>query len=81
MTTLHLSLPEPLKHFVEEQTAKGGFRSESDYLQSLVSEAQQREVEKQLLEGLASPASPMTPDDWADLRRQIIERSPELKES
>jgi antitoxin ParD1/3/4 len=77
------SLPDSMKHFVEEQIAKGGFRSESEYLQVLIREAQIREakqeLEAKLLEGLQSPVSPMTPTDWVELKQQVLERSPELK--
>jgi len=83
VTNLHVSLSEPLKQFVEEQTAKGGFGSESDFVQSLIQNAQRQaarqELEAKLLAGVRSPVSPMTDDDWADLRQRIVARSPELE--
>jgi antitoxin ParD1/3/4 len=79
MTTITLSLPESLREFVEEQVAKGGFGSADAFLLALVREAQKREakakLEALLLEGLESgPATPMTPEEWADIRREVRER-------
>ncbi len=85
METLTISLPASLKEFIDEQTCKGGFGSESEYVQTLIQEAQvreaQRELEAKLIEGLKSPRSPMTPADWDALKQEILHRSPELKDS
>ena len=82
MTNITVILPEPLRVFVEEQIAKGRYNSESDYLQALIREAQLREAKNQLeaklMEGLQSPVSPMTAEDWAELKQQMRDRSPEL---
>ena len=37
----------------------------------------QDQLEAMLSEGLASPASEMSTDDWADLRRRALNRQPE----
>lgn len=53
--------------------------------EALIREAQLREarqeLEAKLLKGLRSPVSPMTDADWAELRQQVLERSPELNGS
>ncbi len=36
MTNIQISLPESMKVFVEEQVAKGGYSSASEYLQELI---------------------------------------------
>ena len=81
MSNITLNLPDSLKTFVAEQTAKGGFKSEGDYLQTLVRQAQIREakqvLETKLLRGLESSKSPMSPADWEELQQEIIQRSPE----
>ena len=83
MTSMNISLPEPLKLFVEEQVSKGGFRTASEYVGELIREAQRRadrhELEAQLLAGLHSPTSEMTTDEWSALRDRILSRSPELQ--
>ena len=83
MTRLTVTLPEPLNHFVEEQVARQGYRTASDYLADLVHEAQIR-VEKQDLEtrlvaGLESPKSDMAQQDWTALRQRILDRHPGLQ--
>ena len=83
MTSMNISLPEPLKLFVEEQVSKGGYSTASEYLRELIREAQRRqnreELEVQLLAGLQSPTSEMTANDWTALRERILTRSPELR--
>jgi antitoxin ParD1/3/4 len=83
MTTMNISLPDEMKAFVETQMAEEGYASASEYLRALIRDAQKRrakqELEAKLLEGLQSPASEMTEEDWGALRRRIQEKSPELK--
>jgi antitoxin ParD1/3/4 len=83
MTSMNISLPEPLKLFVEEQVNKGGYSTASEYLRELIREAQRRnehqELEAKLLAGLQSPTSEMTADEWTMLRERILSRSPELR--
>jgi antitoxin ParD1/3/4 len=81
MSNITLTLPDSLKTFVAEQTAKGGFKSEGDYLQALVRQAQirhaQQDLETKLLQGLESSLSPMTASDWEELKQEVLRRSPE----
>lgn len=83
MTSMNISLPEPLKLFVEEQVRGGGYSTASEYLRELIREAQRRkerrELEAGLLAGLQGPTSEMTSDDWAALKERILNRSPELR--
>ena len=83
MTSMNISLPEPMKLFVEEQVNKGGYSTASEYLRELIREAQRRterqESEAKLLAGLQSPTSEMTADDWTALRERILSQSPELR--
>jgi antitoxin ParD1/3/4 len=83
MTSMNISLPEPLKLFVEEQVNKGGYSTASEYLRELIREAQRRkehqELEAKLLAGLQSPTSEMTAEEWTTLRERILSRSPELR--
>ncbi|MBN3871335.1 hypothetical protein [Nostoc sp. JL33] len=41
MTNIQISLPESMKVFVEEQVAKGGYGSASEYFQELIFQDQQ----------------------------------------
>ncbi|WP_445637796.1 hypothetical protein NSTC745_02985 [Nostoc sp. DSM 114161] len=42
MTNFQISLPESMKAFVDEQVAKGGYGSVSEYLQELIFQVQLR---------------------------------------
>ena len=41
MSTLSISLPEPMKIFVDAEVAAGGYNTTSDYLSALIREAQE----------------------------------------
>ena len=42
MTNMNISLPEPLKLFVEEQVSKGGYSTASEYVGELSASAMVR---------------------------------------
>ncbi|HEX3556381.1 MAG TPA: type II toxin-antitoxin system ParD family antitoxin [Thermoanaerobaculia bacterium] len=75
MTTLGISLPDSLKDFVEEQAALGGYPTPSDYIRSLLREAQGRkdraEIEGKLLVALDAEAGEMRSADWDRLRERV----------
>ncbi len=79
MTTMNISVPDEMKAFVETQMAQEGYASASEYLRVLIREAQKRKA-KQALEAKfreameSGPATPMTPDDWQQLERNVWER-------
>jgi len=80
MATMNISLPDSMKAFVEEEVQARGFNTTSEYFRALVREAQDRKARKHLeallLEGLNSgEATPITEEDWEDIRREIRERS------
>jgi antitoxin ParD1/3/4 len=63
MTTLTISLPESLKAFIDSQLATKGYGNVSEYVRSLLRDAQAKEedarLESLLLEGLASKRLPL----------------------
>jgi antitoxin ParD1/3/4 len=77
MATMNISLPDPMKEFIEAQTSKEGYGSVSEYLRSIIREVQKRqakrELEAKLLEGLQGPAVAMTREDWDSIRRDALE--------
>ena len=80
MATMNISLPDTLRDFVETEVAEGGYSTTSEYFRELVRERQkqksQEKLEALLLEGLQSgDSTPMTKNDWEDLRREIRERA------
>jgi antitoxin ParD1/3/4 len=79
MATMNISLPDPMKEFVEAQAAQEGYGSVSEYLRAVIRDIQKRkakqEVEAKLREALLSgPAEPMTREDWDTLERRVWER-------
>ncbi|MBP1152540.1 type II toxin-antitoxin system ParD family antitoxin [Methylocaldum sp. RMAD-M] len=78
-STMHISLPEPLKRFVKEQVEKEHYSTPSDFIQALIRAEQKRQAEKRLeemvLEGLASGRG-MTLDspEWDTFWRRIDEK-------
>ncbi|MBM3513736.1 MAG: type II toxin-antitoxin system ParD family antitoxin [Alphaproteobacteria bacterium] len=72
METMNISLPDPLKKFVDDQVADGRYSSASEYIRELIradEKAKAREKLKALLmEGLASPESDLTESDWEAIR-------------
>lgn len=76
MTTLNVSLPTPLKRYVEKQTAEGGYSTASEYVRELIRGDRDRrareQLEAKLLEGIASgPAKQVKRADWDQLRREL----------
>ena len=77
MTTMNIPLPEDMKAFLETQAAAEGYASASDYVRTLIRDAQKRrakqELEAKLLEGLQGPVVEMTREDWESIRREALE--------
>jgi antitoxin ParD1/3/4 len=78
MTAMNISLPEDMSSFIEAQMQSEGFASASEYLVRLIREEQKRKakqaLEAKFREALESgPATPMTKQDWADLRREALD--------
>lgn len=79
MVTVNVSLPDPLKEFVDEEVREGGFASTSDYMSDLVRQRQRAKAEdtlRQLIaEGLASgPGEPVTAETFSRMRKELRER-------
>jgi antitoxin ParD1/3/4 len=83
MPTMNIFLPESLKAFLEEQTVREGFGTVSEYLRAILSDLQQRQVQKaeldaKLLEGVRSPTVCMTKRRWEVMERKVTRRGPKL---
>lgn len=76
---MNISLPQPLKQFVDEQVRDGGFSSTSDYVRELIRERQRQAAVNHLraliAEGLASgPTVPVDKAWFAKMRRRARAR-------
>ncbi len=80
MATMNISIPDEMKAFVEEQAAREGFGTVSEYMRSLIrglqlKQAQRQRVDGMLLAGLDSgPAAPLTPADWESVLQEVHKR-------
>ena len=78
MESMNISLPEPLKQFVDGQISTGRYSSASEYIRELIRADEKRkaeqELEAKLLEGLASPESELTKADWRAIRSEALAR-------
>jgi len=79
MQTMNISLPDPLKEFVDDQVASGRYSSVSEYVRELIRDDEKRKaqakLEALLMEGIQSgEPTEMTRQDWEDIRRQALAR-------
>jgi antitoxin ParD1/3/4 len=76
--SMNISLPEPLKQFVDGQISSGRYSSVSEYVRELIRADEKRKseeaLEAKLLEGLNSPESELTPADWKAIRKDALAR-------
>jgi antitoxin ParD1/3/4 len=78
MQSMNISLPEPLKQFVDGQISTGRYSSASEYVRELIRNDEKRKAEEhleaKLLEGLSSTESKMTPAAWTAIRKEAMAR-------
>lgn len=71
VSTMNISLPTSLREQIEKKIERHAYSSASEYVRDLIRKDLQRhaieQVDALLLEGLNSPASPMTRSDWDEL--------------
>jgi antitoxin ParD1/3/4 len=74
MNTIPITLPESLTTYLQTQIASGHYATPSDYIQALIQADRDRQarLETLALEGIQSgSATPMTPDDWSQIRATV----------
>lgn len=76
MQTMNISLPEPLKEFVDGQIASGRYSSASEYIRELIREDEKHKAEERLeallLEGLQGKETAVTRDDLNAIRKEAL---------
>jgi antitoxin ParD1/3/4 len=78
MDSMNISLPEPLRRFVEGRVASGRYSSASEYVRELIREDERRKSEERLdafvLEELRGETGELTTEDWAAIRKEVRAR-------
>jgi len=77
-------MTDQVMDYLESQAKKNGKASSQDYLQSILDELairvkEKKELEASLLEAIRSPHVVGDAAFWAERRRKILEKHPELK--
>jgi len=77
MATMNVSLPDPMKEWVEAQSRTGRYSNASDYVRDLIRRDQERadkiaHIQRLVDEGLASGVSDKSKED---LRREALKRA------
>jgi antitoxin ParD1/3/4 len=74
-----ISIPDSIKELVDQEVASGAFPSAEDYVSALIEADQKRKAQDQfealIIEGLDSPLSEMTAQDWDDIRTEGLART------
>lgn len=75
MATMNVSLPDPMKDWVESQAKSGRYSNASDYVRDLIRRDQERagklaELQKLLTDGLESGVSDRTIDEVLKAARE-----------
>jgi antitoxin ParD1/3/4 len=84
MQTMNISLPDPMKQYVEEQVSAGGYSSASEYVRELVRADQKRrakdELEQILLNAMNSgdPVE-VTPEMVEEVKERLRARAVQRK--
>jgi antitoxin ParD1/3/4 len=81
MTTMNISLPDPLKNFVDEQVEQRGNSTSSEYVRELIRKDQDRQhLKNLLLEGAASPLTTAMDAEYLEaLRGRLRNRKPGVR--
>lgn len=77
MGTMNISLPDPLRDFVDEQVKQRGYGTSSEYVRDLIRKDQERtRLRSLLLESVASePATPADRAYFDNLRKRARRRA------
>ena len=80
MQTMNISLPDPMKQFVEDQVTAGAYSSASEYVRELVRADQKRHGKEQLEQVLLSAINSgdpieVTPEMINEVRQRLQARA------
>ena len=80
MKTMNVSIPEPMKEYVERRVTSGEYSSVSECIRALVRDDRDRKAREKLegllLEGVNSGPPIRVSSTYWDKKRQLVRRSP-----
>jgi hypothetical protein len=81
--TVRVTMTDGVKAYLQKQASKHGLASANDYLQSILDELdrnvrEKKELEASLLDAIRCPEVVADAAFWAERRRKILEKHPEL---
>jgi antitoxin ParD1/3/4 len=81
MGTMNISLPDPLREFVDGQVSRGGYGTSSEYVRELIRRDQERlNLRKLMLDGAAAPVTGEANDEYfKSLRRRAEGSKPQRR--
>jgi antitoxin ParD1/3/4 len=84
MNAMTISLPDPVKEFVEDLVAQGEYGSPDEYVEALIRDDRRRRerehLEALLREGINSgPATELTAKDWEHIHQEVERRAAERR--
>ena len=84
MQTMNISLPDPMKEFVEERVSAGAYSSASEYVRELVRADQKRHAKEELEQILLNAMNSgdpfeVTPEMLEDVKQKLRVRAAQRK--
>ena len=77
LTSMSISLPAAQEEYLKGRVAQTGCATASEYVRRLIHAdqvAQEADLERRLLERLDEPSTPLTDEDWFEIRREVRRR-------
>jgi len=86
MNTMNIALSPKLREFVQREVKRRGYSSVSEYMRELIRGELERQelarLEAEIIKGIESgPSTPMTKQDWQEIRTEVRRRSAERRKS
>jgi antitoxin ParD1/3/4 len=77
MATMNISLPDPMKNWVEGQTATGRYSNSSDYVRDLIRRDQERQAKVAHMQQLVDEARAggISDESMADIRARLVQQA------
>jgi antitoxin ParD1/3/4 len=77
MATMNISLPDPMKHWIEEQAQSGRYSNVSDYVRDLIRREQERSDKIANMQRLVDEAraSGISDETMADIRARAVRQA------